>query len=172
MSSQNDDAAFGPVDRGLFRRVCGRFATGVTVVTTTRPDGLPHGLTVNSFSSVSLEPPLVLVSIDSRNSVLQDLLNGSPFAINILASSGREVSQRFSAPLDARFEGISWVRGVTGAPLLPDTLGHFECILQKAVVAGDHTVLIAEVKQLRLTEAVSSQGEPLVYFDSAYRLLG
>lgn len=170
MSSQKADAAFGAVDGGLFRRVCGRFATGITVVTTTTPDGLPHGLTVNSFSSVSLEPPLVLVSIDSRNLALPWLLNGNPFAINILAASGREISRRFSAPVDDRFEGISWVAGLTGAPILPDTLGHFECVLEKSVVAGDHTILIAEVKHLRLTEAVG-RGEPLVFFDSSYRLL-
>lgn len=112
----------------------------------------------------------MLVSIDSRNLALPWLLSGNPFAINILAATGREISRRFSAPVDDRFEGISWVPGLTGAPILPDTLGHFECVLEKSVVAGDHTILIAAVKHLRLTEAVG-QGEPLVFFDSSYRLL-
>lgn len=171
MSSQKDTAASAPVDAGLFRRVCGRFATGVTVVTTSDRQGNPHGLTVNSFCSVSLEPPLVLVSIDSRNSSLGQLLEGTPFAVNILVASGEALSRRFSASLEDRFGGIAWTRGVTGAPLLPDTLGYFECVLEKAVEAGDHTIIIAAIKNLRLADLDSGQNEPLIFFDGAYRAL-
>ena len=171
MSSQKDSTASAPVDGSLFRRVCGRFATGVTVVTTSDSEGNPHGLTVNSFCSVSLEPPLVLVSIDSRNSSLGRFLEGTPFAINILAVSGEELSRRFSASVDDRFGGIAWTRGLTGAPLLPGALAYFECVLEKAVEAGDHTVLIAAVKNLRLADQDSGQNEPLVFFDSTYRAL-
>ncbi len=171
MSSQNDTPASESVDGGLFRRVCGRFATGVTVVTTSDPDGHPHGLTVNSFCSVSLQPPLVLVSLDSKNSSLAWLLEGSPFAVNILSVSGEALSRRFSASVEDRFGGVEWTGGLTGAPVLSNTLGYFECVLEKSVEAGDHTILIAAVKNLRLADLESGQSEPLVYFDSSYRTL-
>ncbi len=167
MSSQNGADGATVVDTGLFRRVCGRFATGVTVITTTTPDGEPHGLTANSFSSVSLDPPLILVCIDNRNSTLGQFLAGSPFAVNILADTGEGLSRRFAAAVDDRFDGVPWSHGTTGAPVLANTLGHFECVLEKAVEAGDHVVLIGAVKDLRLAD----EGEPLVFFDSAYRAL-
>lgn len=167
MSSQKGTGTTEPVDAGLFRRVCGRFATGVTVVTTTSPEGRPRGLTVNSFTSVSLDPPLVLVSIDAKNQVLPRFLDGTAFAINILSGEQQELSRRFSAALEDRFEGVAWNPGEWGAPILDGAIACFECHLQNAVAAGDHTVLIAAVKKLRL-----AGGEPLVFYDSGYRLLG
>src|SRR5258707_8237396 len=111
----------------LYRRACAQFATGITVVTVVDANGHPHGMTVNSFSSVSLEPPLVLVSIDLRNAILGHFLSSSWFAINMLAEHQEEISRRFSSAAEDRFEGIAWQAGVSGAPLLDGVLGQLEC---------------------------------------------
>jgi flavin reductase (DIM6/NTAB) family NADH-FMN oxidoreductase RutF len=166
MSSQKVSAAAEAVDADLFRRVCSRFATGVTVVTTTGSDGTPHGLTVNSFTSVSLTPPLVLVSIDSRNQVLERFPTGASLAINVLADDQEDLSRRFAASTDERFAGVGWEKGELGEPVLHGAIASFECLVDKAVEAGDHIILIAAVKNVRLAE-----GEPLVFFDSSYRRL-
>jgi flavin reductase (DIM6/NTAB) family NADH-FMN oxidoreductase RutF len=154
------------LDPALYRRACGRFATGITVVTVRDHDGRPHGMTVNSFSSVSLDPPLVLVSIDLRNAILQHFSPDSSFAINILAQEQEDISRRFSGGKDDRFAGIHWHSGLGGAPLLEGVLGQLECRTAHQFPAGDHTVLIGEVLAARYAE-----GEPLLYFSSAYRRL-
>jgi flavin reductase (DIM6/NTAB) family NADH-FMN oxidoreductase RutF len=172
MSSKADPA--GPVrknpvanmDSWLYRRTCAQFTTGITVVTTLDGNGHPHGMTVNSFSSVSLEPPLVLVSIDLRNAILGHFISSSWFAINILAEHQEELSRRFSSPSENRFLGVSWHAGGSGAPLLDGVLAHLECSVVRTFEVGDHTVLIGEVKS-----ANHGEGKPLVYFDSAYRSL-
>jgi flavin reductase (DIM6/NTAB) family NADH-FMN oxidoreductase RutF len=166
MSSQKASGAAEPVDAALFRRVCSRFATGVTVVTTIGPDGSPHGLTVNSFTSVSLTPPLVLVSLDTRNHLIERFPAGASLAINVLAEHQEELSRRFAATIDERFAGVGWERGELGEPVLHGAIASFECLVDKAVEAGDHIILIAAVKNVRLAE-----GEPLVFFDSSYRRL-
>jgi flavin reductase (DIM6/NTAB) family NADH-FMN oxidoreductase RutF len=167
MSSQKASGGPEPVDVDLFRRVCSRFATGVTIVTTSSPDDQPRGLTVNSFTSVSLDPPLVLVSIDTRNHIVSRFPEGAPFAINILSEDQEELSRRFAASLEDRFEGVSWRKGIGGEPIIDGAIACFECTVQRAVEAGDHTILIASVKNVRLAD-----GEPLVFFDSDYRQLG
>ncbi|MCU1328847.1 MAG: flavin reductase domain protein FMN-binding [Bryobacterales bacterium] len=166
MSSQKASGAAEPADAALFRRVCSRFATGVTVVTTRSADGNPHGLTVNSFTSVSLDPPLVLVSIDARNQVLERFAEGASLAINVLAEDQQEISTRFAATVDDRFGGVRWAPGLLGEPVLDGCIACFECLVDKAVEAGDHIIVIAVVKNMRLAD-----GEPLVFFDSAYRRL-
>jgi len=168
MSSKADPA--GPVrkniDTWLYRRTCAQFTTGITVVTTLDSHGHPHGMTVNSFSSVSLEPPLVLVSIDLRNAILGHFISSSWFAINILAEHQEDISRRFSSPSENRFLGLSWHPGESGTPLLDGVLAQLECSVARTFDVGDHTVLIGEVKS-----AQHSEGKPLVYFDSSYRSL-
>jgi flavin reductase (DIM6/NTAB) family NADH-FMN oxidoreductase RutF len=168
MSSQPDRLTSGNenVDPWLYRRTCAQFATGITVVTTLDGNGHPHGMTVNSFSSVSLDPPLVLVSIDLRNAILGHFISSSFFAINVLAEHQEDLSRRFSSTAENRFFSLAWRPGVLGAPLLEGVLATLECSVVKTFEAGDHAVLVGEVKGADYTE-----GRPLVFFDSGYRQL-
>jgi len=151
----------------LYRRTCSLFATGITVITTVDENGHPHGMTVNSFSSVSLDPPLVLVCIDLRNAILGHFLTSACFAVNILAEHQEEVSRRFSSASENRFHGMDWERGASGVPLLAGVLARMECALSKTFEAGDHAVLVGEVRH-----AWWREGKPLLYFNSSYRNIG
>jgi flavin reductase (DIM6/NTAB) family NADH-FMN oxidoreductase RutF len=163
MSSKSVPQRQTPVDPSLYRRTCARFATGITVVTVVDEGGHPHGMTVNSFSSVSLDPPLVLVSIDLRNAILGHFLSSPYFAINILGEHQEHLSRRFSSVSENRFHGIDWRAGEFGVPLLDGVLAQLECSVARTFEAGDHTVLIGEVRTACYTE-----GKPLLYFNSAY----
>ena len=157
------------MDSWLYRRTCARFATGITVVTTYDSARHPHGMTVNSFSSVSLDPPLVLVSIDLRNAILGHFLTTRSFAINILAEGQEDLSQRFSSAAENRFEGVAWRAGMAGVPILSGVLAHLECTVAQTFEAGDHVVLIGEVLHAEINPA--DDARPLVYFGSGYRRL-
>src|SRR5438874_12772186 len=111
-----------PVEPHHFRRACSKFATGVTIVTALDPQGAPHGMTVNSFTSVSLSPPLVLVCIDRQTAMLDYFAVGKHFAINVLHEEHKDLSTAFSRRGCDRFEGVEWRGGETGVPLLPDML--------------------------------------------------
>ena len=150
----------------LYRKACAQFVTGITVVTVLDSNDHPHGMTVNSFSSVSLDPPLVLVSIDLRNSILGHFLATPSFAINILAEGQESLSQRFSSVSERRFEGVEWHTSALGNPLLDAVLAHLECSVARSFEAGDHIILIGQVEH-----ASYSEGKPLVYFDSGYQSL-
>jgi flavin reductase (DIM6/NTAB) family NADH-FMN oxidoreductase RutF len=163
----NPDADGLPgTDTWIYRRTCAKFATGITVVTTLDSQGHPHGMTVNSFSSVSLDPPLVLVSIDLRSALLGHFISSSWFAINILAEHQEDLSRRFSSPSENRFIDVDWHAAPSGTPLLDGVLAQLECSVVRTFEVGDHTVLIGEVRRAGCTE-----GKPLVFFDSAYRNL-
>lgn len=147
----------------LFRRACAQFPTGVAVVTTTALDGTPHGLTVNSFCSLSLDPPLVLVAIDRASNTLEVFEHSGHFAINFLKRDQRELSVRFSQLPEGRFTGVSWAPGAEGAPIIDGILGTIECRTTQIIDAGDHRALIGEVIAASVRE-----GKPLVYFRSGY----
>ena len=154
------------VPSGLYRRTCGKFATGITVITTLDDNGHPHGMTVNSFASLSLEPPLVIVAIDFRNALLGHFTTNPFFAVNILAADQRALSERFSSAAEKRFEGVNWTQSPHGVPLLDGAIGHLECARTRTIEAGDHIALIGEVRSARHQE-----GAPLIYFDSTYQVL-
>lgn len=149
-----------------FRDACARFATGVAIVTVLAPDGSPHGLTVSSFTSVSLAPPLVLVCIDQNCTVLPHFLESRFFAVNVLSDEQRELSVTFSVKPEGRFEGVSWEQGLDGQPLLHNSLAHFECRRVHVVKAGDHEIVIGEALRVH-----SLPGEPLLYFDRNYHTI-
>jgi flavin reductase (DIM6/NTAB) family NADH-FMN oxidoreductase RutF len=151
------------MDPKQFRQALGMFATGVTVVTTIAPDGSPRGLTANSFTSVSLSPPLVLVCIDRAAKSYTAFTQGNGFAINILSQDQRELSQRFASKTADKFAGVDWSKGANGAPILDGALAWLECRHWRWVTAGDHIVLIGEVVDLGV-----NPGQPLAYFGSAY----
>lgn len=129
-----------------FRRALGEFATGVTVITT-KVDGAEHGMTSNSFSSVSLEPPLILWSIRRASRSFGAFEACSHFAVNVLASDQMELSQRFARSGPDKFEGVDWKPGKAGVPLLNDVAASFECQLGEVHDGGDHLILIGMVER-------------------------
>lgn len=166
MSSKAVPDPLVPVEASLYRRACGRFATGITVVTVLDESGHPHGVTMNSFTSVSLDPPLVLVSIDLKNAILGHFISSTWFAINILAEHQEHLSRRFSSATEERFVGVDWYAGASGMPILDGVIASLECAVVKTFEAGDHTMLIGEVRHAEYRE-----GRPLVYFASGYRTI-
>jgi flavin reductase (DIM6/NTAB) family NADH-FMN oxidoreductase RutF len=151
----------------LFRRACALFPTGVAVLTTRAPDGTPHGLTVNAFCSLSLEPPLILVAIDRACSLLDTFAKTERFAINFLSIEQRDLSVRFSQLPEGRFAGVAWSPGAEGAPMIEGTNGSIECRTKNVIDAGDHRALIGEV-----FAASVGEGDPLVFFRSDYASIG
>ena len=152
---------------GDFRAVLGRFATGVTVVTTRSPEGDPVGLTVNSFTSVSLDPPLILFCLDLEAGSLPAFEAASCFAVNILGTDQEAVSNRFADPLAARFSANEFTGWSTGAPILADALAALDCTVHARHDGGDHVILVGRVQRL----AVLDDAEPLVYWRGSYRKL-
>ena len=156
-----------PNDSRALRNALGRFATGIAVVTAIDPDGHPIGLTVNSFSAVSLTPPLVLWCLDNNSHNLEAFRRASHHAITILAADQQELSNRFATWPTDRFAGLPWQPGLGGAPLLPGACASFEVANETAHLAGDHTVFIGRVELF--TEAPDRA--PLLYFGGGYRHL-
>jgi len=124
-------------------------------------------LTINSFASLSLDPPLVMVSINLRCSALQHFLESVHFTINVLADDQEHHSRRFARHAEDRFQGVGWRAAASGAPLLDGALAHLECSRLRWFEAGDHAVLIGQV-----VRAGCRDGRPLVFFQSGYASLG
>lgn len=152
------------------RRVMSGYVTGVCIVTATSVDG-PIGLTVNSFTSVSLEPPTVLVCINSSARALEGISEAGCYAVNLLSGSQAWLAQRFADPrlrFEDRFEGVDLTWGVTGSPIIRSSTGWLDCSLRTTLVSGSHHILIADVRaaaENRLHES------PLAYHQRAMRPL-
>ena len=166
MSSKPAGASVSTLDKQAFCRNCGKFATGITIITALDDAGAPHGMTANSFTSVSLDPPLVLVCVDHRARILKHLRTSKHFGISILEEHQKAISAHFARSAHDRFDGIESIQGHTGVPLLPDVLSTMECEIRQLMDAGDHTIVIGEV-----IHATCHDGKPLVYFGSHYRHL-
>ena len=166
MSSKASPVGPSILDKSQFCRTCAKFPTGVTVVTVLDREGGPHGLTASSFTSVSLDPPLVLVCVDHRAKVLEHFRRSEHLAINVLDETQQELSVRFARRGENRFDAVAWYAGLNGVPLIRGAIANFECAVQRTVDAGDHTIFIAEVQAVSCRE-----GRPLVYYGSAYRKL-
>jgi flavin reductase (DIM6/NTAB) family NADH-FMN oxidoreductase RutF len=149
-----------------FRRACGRFATGVTIATVFDKEGIPHGLTVSSFTSVSLHPPLILICLGHAVTVIEAFRAAQYFGINVLSDSQQKLSEKFARKGHDRFGGVEWERGESGVPLLPDVIAAIECKIQQRFTSGDHDIFVGEMVRGRVAE-----GEPLIYFASHYRQL-
>ena len=155
--------AGAPIDEGEFRDVCGRFVTGVCVVTSFGPEG-PSGMTANAVTSLSLEPPLMIVCFDRTARTLGAVEYSRRLAIQFLAHDQEDVAARFASKLPEveKFEGLVWSdRG--GAPALGGTLAGLGCELRELVPGGDHLIAVAEVVDLWRAE-----GDPLVFFGGDY----
>jgi len=146
-----------------FRTACSKFPTGVTIATVTASNGIPYGMSISSFTSVSLDPLLVLVCIDYRAQMIKLLSEGIYIGINVLGEDQQALSEKFAKNWHERFAGVQWHAGVTGVPLLADVLATFECKIQSRVPAGDHLTVIAEVLHVRSTDR-----NPLVYVNRSY----
>jgi 3-hydroxy-9,10-secoandrosta-1,3,5(10)-triene-9,17-dione monooxygenase reductase component len=155
-----------PVDPADFRRALGQFAAGVTVVTTRDAQGRSLGLTVTAFASASLEPPLVLISVDHRSEAHIGFRQAGLFGVSILAEGQEEVSRRFAVGGAAKFKGLELAKGSTGVPLIPGALAHLECRVCGTHLAGDHTIYVGEVLSVDVRP-----GRPLLYHDRDYRRL-
>ena len=150
-------------DQQDFRRALGQFATGVTVVTTRAKDGRPVGLTVNSFSSLSLEPPLVLWSLARNAHCREDFTHTSHFGVNVLAANQHHLSQQFAQTIPDKFAGVDCTDGTAGVPLLKGAVAHFLCRNVKQYDGGDHVIFIGEVEDYK-----RFAGEPLVFCAGRY----
>jgi flavin reductase (DIM6/NTAB) family NADH-FMN oxidoreductase RutF len=162
------DAAPPAIEPTLFRQLLGCFPTGVAVITTRGADGRPAGLTCNSFSSVSLEPPLVLFSLRKASSLVGAFSEADGFAINILSQSQDALSGRFaSSKIADKFEGVAWHAGPLGMPVIEDCLASFECSVHARHDAGDHYIFIGEVKHM----CGGPADHALVFYKGAYMML-
>jgi flavin reductase (DIM6/NTAB) family NADH-FMN oxidoreductase RutF len=153
-----------------FRRALGHFATGVTVVTVEREPGSVHGMTANSFASVSLDPPLISVCVDHRARLLLMLKEKKRFGVNVLKQNQQAFSEFFAGleqdPKVQERLGISFEWSKEGIPLLENVLCQLSCRLSGLHVAGDHTIVIAEVESAKLFE-----GEPLLFYRGQYHCI-
>jgi flavin reductase (DIM6/NTAB) family NADH-FMN oxidoreductase RutF len=154
-----------------FRTLCSRFATGVSVVTATRgsaPDADPAGMTVSSFTSVSLEPPLILVCLRNESHVTRSLVDANYFGVNILQEDQHEISRQFAQRgIRDRFDGINWHRGPYSVPVLEEMLAHLICAKEGWLTRGDHAVLFGRV----IDGSYAQQRHPLIHWASAYHQL-
>ncbi len=154
------------LDLRRLRDALGEFATGVTVVTARSADGQPVGVTINSFASVSLEPPLVLWSLGLESPSLAVFESCSHYAVNVLAADQAEFSQRFSQSQSDKFAGIDLKVGAGGTPILPGCCARFECRNEMRYPGGDHVILIGFVERFHREEK-----PPLIFHGGRYRRL-
>lgn len=145
MAAESNAPANPDFDPRDFRLALGLFATGVTIVTTRTSSGDPIGLTANSFSSVSLSPPLVLWSLSLRSPNLANFLQSTHFGINVLARDQIALAQRFSKPVQRKFDGIAHGYGGHGMPMIDGSAAQFECRTEARHYAGDHVIFIGHV---------------------------
>jgi flavin reductase (DIM6/NTAB) family NADH-FMN oxidoreductase RutF len=156
-----------PIEKTELRRVMGHFATGVTIITTRSNDGKIYGLTANAFTSVSLEPPLLLVCVDKKAESYPYFEESKVFTVNVLSDEQETLSRRFAVSGGPKFEGVAYRPGANGAPILEGAVAFIECKLAGAYPGGDHTIYLGEVQ-----EAETSDGKPLLFFRGGYRTLG
>ncbi len=147
-----------------FRNALGRFATGVCVITTVSDSGEPLGLTANSFSSVSLDPPLVLWSLQNNSEVFDIYSRARHYVINVLEHSQVELSGRYARKGDHRLAAEHFSKGVNGAPVVDGALVSFECELHTVYEGGDHLIILGRVGHVHTREG----GEPLLFYTGAY----
>jgi len=154
-------------DPAQYRDAMGRFVTGVAIVTCPGDGKGPVGVTVNSFTSLSVEPPLLLWCLDNRSYRGEAFGTSGVFAVNVLARAQQALSVRFSESGQHDFSGVRYETGENGAPVLPGALAVFECALDARYDGGDHTIMVG-----RVTHLISRDGEPLLYYRGRYRGIG
>ena len=151
------------IDSMLQRQVMGRFATGVTLLTTRFDEGV-LGMTANAVMSLSLEPPLIVVSVDKKNSMHECLIQGKCFALNMLRADQEEISRRFAISGPKDFAGLALTAAETGAPILVDAIAFVDCELVEILSGGDHDMFVGEPVAGEVRD-----GEPLIFYGGEYR---
>ena len=162
MSKTNTNHISNDLDEvSILKKSLGMFATGITVVTTIDEDKKPIGMTVNSFASVSLNPSLVLWSIEKNQPSYKKFLNSDGYAVNILTKDQIDLCSHFSSPIENKFKNVNWKPSENGYPLIQDALAWFDCVKWNDYDGGDHQILVGEVKSHDFIES-----EPLIYWNS------
>lgn len=155
-----------PIDDAGFKLAMAQFATGVTIVTTEH-EGMPYGMTVASFASLSLHPPLVLVCIEKTVKTHDAIAQSKRFGVSVLSKAQADVSGRFASKSDDKFTGVNVRRGELGVPLIEGAICTLECRVHDTLPGGDHTIFVGEVVDAQ----TRAEEPPLVYFRSGYREL-
>ncbi len=153
-------------DSDAFRKACGLWASGVSVVTTLDNAGKPYGLTMNAVSSLSLSPPMFLVCVDNGSDTLSPMLETQLFCINVLSSSQQAISNKLAKKGDNKFETVDWTLGQNGAPVISGALLTIECSIHNIYEGGDHQIVCGLVTNLITDE---KNTEPLLYFGGNYQ---
>ncbi len=156
------------IDSQDFRKALGTFATGVTVVTTVDAAGRPSGMTVSSFCSVSLEPPLVLFCLGRGADTFEAFAACEKFAVNVLGHDHAHLSERFAALGKEKWRGLSYETWELGCPILPEAIAALECRTVQTHEAGDHLIIVGRVVDLAVRDETSG---PLIHYRGAYRRL-
>ncbi len=154
------------VEVRALRNAMGNFATGITVVTAINENGEPQGMTANSFSSVSLEPPLISWCVGKDSRLFELFGKTNHFAVHILHSGQQAVSQLFAGPEENKFDQLSWCPGINGVPLLDDCASVFQCEMEHRYPGGDHTILVG-----RVLDFTSMPMPPLIFHGGQYQEL-
>ena len=157
-STGKNNIVGAPAAHRDFRDALGRFATGVTVISSCDQAGRPFGITVNSFSSVSLEPPLILWCLERSTFIADRFLNCRHFAVNVLAATQKDIALRFAATDDNKFNDVQTFAGLNDLPLIHGALAHFECSLEQTYPGGDHAILLGRVERFS-----KADGNPLIF---------
>ena len=147
-------------NEALLKKSLGMFSTGITIVTTIDDNKKPIGMTVNSFASVSLNPQLVLWSIDKKQPSYDIFLNANGYAVNILSKSQKDLCFNFSSPIENKFDNVDWNYSKNGHPIINESLAWFDCIKWNYYDGGDHQILVGEVISHHHKE-----NEPLLYWN-------
>jgi len=154
-------------DTRELRDVLGIYATGVAVMTTIGEENAPVGMAANSFASVSLDPPLILWSIDLNAPSIDAFRNHGSFVVNIMGEDSKEETMNFARPSDDKFNNVDWSEGCMGAPILNNAIAFLDCKLENRITAGDHEILIGSVQQINQTD-----GNPLLFHSGKFQKLG
>ncbi len=155
-------------DSRKFRKALGTFTTGVTVVTGLTPKGVPVGVTVNAFASVSLDPPIILICLDNNTGCLKAFCESERFAVNILSENQQNLSEDFAGPQEHKFKDRAFETWDSGCPILPGCLSNLECTRLNAFEAGDHLIVLGRVDRIEHADG----GRPLLFYKSAYGRIG
>jgi flavin reductase (DIM6/NTAB) family NADH-FMN oxidoreductase RutF len=153
------------IDQREFRNAMGCFATGVTIVTTLDDDGAPIGITVNSFTSLSLDPPLVLFCLDRNSRSFDSFHANRHFAVNVLHEGQTELSNKFARSDPDKWSGVEFGSWNTGCPILKDCICNLDCDIESIFEGGDHVILVGRVREMRYSQEM---GRPLLYYRGHY----
>ena len=154
------------IDSDQFRRACGLWGSGVSIVTTVDAAGTPYGLTMNAVSSLSLNPAMFLVCVDNGSDTLPPMLESRVYCVNILTQQQQDLSNRFAKKGQDKFSGVTWSSGVTSAPIIAQTLISLECEVSNVYEGGDHQIFCGVVRGLVSNEAADA--EPLLFYSGRY----